>query len=381
LKKKIALLQMRKLFGLLCLFILLSAFNCDNEPVDFEINLSTVNTQLLGEWNLLEFSTEVISSTDNSTDSNLSEIRLFSSTTDYAINFSEDGFSTNGSYTYNFAVAIDEEIITNDNNAIENIELSNTYFVSNNSISLEDSFFELQVPGTELLVLAGEQTYSFTISDDGEYLIFFQNQTIIDRDPFSGVEAVINKRSSSVWTKDLSIISCDLRDATNQAAAAYNLSDEDIQLCIAYRMALENQISTCGDPEGRLQEIVDELGVCGLLSGDLLRVTAGPLDLDFPNKTITLNNGIITTEGISLDGNSNIFFQVQENQTGIDNFQNFRLTIDGTDYFPSYPGVNNFRSNTLISSNYSFNAIFEGTVASTAGVEILLSTGVVDVNY
>jgi hypothetical protein len=60
---------------------------------------------------------------------------------------------------------------------------------------------------------------------------------------------------------------------------------------------------------------------------------------------------------------------------------NFVIKVDGVDYFPHYPGVNNFRFNTLISSNFSLNAVFEGTVINAQGEELTLSVGIIDVNY
>ncbi|WP_400075698.1 hypothetical protein [Winogradskyella sp. R77965] len=174
---------------------------------------------------------------------------------------------------------------------------------------------------------------------------------------------------------------CDAQTITSNAESVYNLDPTIVQACIAYRTALENQVTECGDPNGELQDIIEELGHCGLISAEILRVTIGDFNAVFTTQIITFENGIITVEGISSGGNYSVFFQVPEGQVGIDEFQNFKIRINDTDYFPSYPGNNNFTSNTLISTNNSFNATFYGTVASPTGAELLLSQGIADVNY
>ncbi|WP_299121368.1 hypothetical protein [uncultured Winogradskyella sp.] len=174
---------------------------------------------------------------------------------------------------------------------------------------------------------------------------------------------------------------CDAQTITSNAESVYNLDPSIVQTCIAYRTALENQIAECGDVDGSLQLIVDDLGHCGLISAELLKVTVGDFNIVFTTQIITFENGIITTEGVSSGGHYEIFFQVSEGDVGLDSFQNFKIRINDTYYFPAYPGNNNFTSNTLISTNNSFNATFYGTAASVNGIELTLTQGIVDVNY
>ena len=55
-----------------------------------------------------------------------------------------------------------------------------------------------------------------------------------------------------------------LANATNLAEVNFNNATDDnySDYCIAYKLALENQIAECGDDDGSLQAIVDDLGDC-----------------------------------------------------------------------------------------------------------------------
>ncbi|WCO03039.1 lipocalin family protein [Psychroserpens ponticola] len=56
---------------------------------------------------------------------------------------------------------------------------------------------------------------------------------------------------------------CDIAmTLTSVAETAYNEDTSDTTLCNDYRVALENEIAICGDSDGSLQLIIDELGDC-----------------------------------------------------------------------------------------------------------------------
>ena len=53
--------------------------------------------------------------------------------------------------------------------------------------------------------------------------------------------------------------------------ALQSASDEDYApLCNAYAAALQSQINACGDPDGELQAIIEDLGDCGNESNEVL---------------------------------------------------------------------------------------------------------------
>ena len=372
---------MKKIELLCCLFVLLSTFNCDNEPVDFDFSALDVNPRLLGQWYLVEFDSEVSSLPNTDNQSATTETRIFSTSSAYSIFFNENSFRVSGEYTYNSRLKINGIEDTSNFYTNEDVDYTYGYSVDNDEIILQESPFDITTQEENTFYLQGEQKNSFVVSENGETLILFQDETLTDSNATVPEGRTITKRTSSIWIKDFTIFSCDLRDATRQAEIAYNQSNEDIQLCLDYRRALEDQIVECGDPDGRLSDTIEELGNCGRLSADVLRVTAGLQNIDFANKTISYSNEVISVYGSALFGNHSLSFEVPEYVTGIDTFLNFVIKVDGVDYFPHYPGVNNFRFNTLISSNFSLNAVFEGTVISAQGEELTLSVGIIDVNY
>jgi len=371
---------MKKTVSLICLFVLLSAFKCDNEPVDFDLSTLNINPKLLGEWYLVEFNAEV-SYIPQTEDQAITETRVFSTASNLTITFDNDNYRVRGDYTYNSRIKING--IENTSNFYTNNDIDTThgYTVNNDEVFFEESLFDITTQEANTLFLQGEQTSDFEVSENGQYLIFFQNETLTDSQQMVPDGVNVTKRTSSIWTKDITIFSCPLRDSTREAEIAYNQSNEDIQLCLNYRRALEDQIVECGDPDGSLADVINQLGNCGLLSADVLRVTAGLQNIDFANKTISYSNEVISVYGSALFGNHSLSFEVPEYVTGIDTFLNFVIKVDGVEYFPYYPGVNNFRFNTLISSNFSLNAVFEGTVISAQGEELTLSVGIIDVNY
>ncbi|WP_411894009.1 hypothetical protein [Winogradskyella sp. A2] len=372
---------MKKIAAFCCLFVLLSSLNCDNEPVDFDISTLNANPKILGEWYLVEFNTEVSYSPNPEDQSSNTETKVFSTSSDYTITFDDNNFRVSGDYTYNSRVKVNGIEETSNFYTNTGIDSTHGYSLNNDDIFFEESPFDITTQEENTIYLQGEQVKRFMISENGETLILFQDVTLNNTNGSIPDGVTVTKRTSSIWTKDFTVFSCPLRDATRGAQIAYSQSNEDIQLCLNYRRALEDQIIECGDPDGGLVNIIDQLGNCGLLSADVLRVTAGLQNIDFANKTISYSNEVISVYGSALFGNHSLSFELPEHVTGIDTFLNFVIKVDGVDYFPYYPGVNNFRFNTLISSNFSLNAVFEGTVINALGEELTLSVGIIDVNY
>ncbi len=372
---------MKKTLSLCCLFVCLFTFNCDNEPVDFDISVLSFNPKILGQWYLVEFNAEVSYIPNAEDQSTTTQTRVFSTASNYTITFDDDNFRLRGDYTYNARKKVNG--IEETSNFYSNGDVDSTYgyTIDDDEILFEEPVFNITTQEENTIHLQGQQIKSFVVSENGETLIIVQDETLTNSNAAIPAGATVTKRTSSVWTKDFTLFNCELRNATREAEIAYNESNQDIQLCLDYRRAVEDQIIECGDPDGSLVEIINQLGNCGLLSADVLRVTAGLQNIDFANKSISYSNEIISVYGSSLFGNHSISFEVPENVTGIDTFLDFVIEVDGIDYFPYYPGINNFRFNTLISNNFSFNAVFEGTVISAQGQELTLSVGIVDVNY
>lgn len=376
---------MKKLFPLLCLFTLLFAFTCEDEPLDFDVESSNNNTdsELIGEWNLSSFDISVSTTTNFQGQEISSDIEIYSTTVDYELDFTQNNFNTNGSYSYIADVTANGISVPTESYTLNNVNGSGSYSVSGNEMTVDGSFFEFTFEGMDFAELDGEQTANFEITNNGQTLTFSQNETTNEIDATTGAEITSSVVSTSVWTRDTVTNTCNAEAETSAAATAYNQDNTNEDLCIAYKEALENQISECGDANGNLQDILDDLGDCsaGSASGGTLRVTTGTLPIEFTQQSISIEDGLITVEGVSAGGSYEIYFQITEGDTGTDVFQNFVLTLNGTEYFPSTQGFEDFTSNTSVSSGNVLQATFFGIVESGAGADLSLTQGVVDMTY
>jgi hypothetical protein len=373
---------MKKLFPLLCLFTLLFAFTCEDEPLDFDAETSTdSDPELLGEWNLVSFDASVSTTTNFQGQQISSDVDINSTTVNYTIDFTESNFNTSGSYSYIADITANGINIPAEPYTLTDVNGSGSYSVNGNEMTIDGSFFEFSFQGMDFEELQGEQTANFQITDNGQTLTFSQNETTTDTDP-TGATVTSTQVSTSVWTRGSVSNTCDAQAETNAAATAYNQDNTNEDLCIAYRIALENQITECGDADGSLQNIIDELGECsGTTAGGTLKVTTGTLPIEFTQQTISIEDSLITVEGVSAGGSYEIYFQITEGDTGTNVFQNFVLTLNGTDYFPSTQGFDDFTSDTTVSSGNVLQATFFGLVESSAGADLNLTQGVVDVTY
>lgn len=373
---------MKKFFALLSLFSLLTAFTCENEPLDSGI-LDNTSTDLLGTWNLVEFNTDLTTSTNFEGQETTSNIVVTSTEVDYVLEFTGSTFSTNGSYTYNTNIVVNEAQVSNEPYTLTNVSGSGTYSTNENVMTIDGSFFEFEFNGgIDTSALEGEQTANFQISDDGETLTFSQNETTTETNATTGLQANVTKISTSVWVKSEATNDCTLQATTDAAATAYN-NDNTEALCNAYKTALQNQITECGDANGSLQTLLNDLGDCTIdntSNGDL-RVKVGTLVVDFTEQTINIDNGTITVSGTSSGGSYSIYFEITEGETGTDVLQNFVLTLNGTEFFPSTQGFEDFTSNTTVSSGNVLQATFYGVVESAAGADLSLTQGVANLTY
>jgi len=377
---------MKKFLALLSFLVLLTAFSCENEPLDDGLSSGSNNNNdgLVGTWNLVEFDVTLSTSSSFSGQSVSSDVVVFSTDVDYMVEFTEVSFATNGNYTYNANVEVDGNVVTNDTFTLNDVTGNGTYSTSGEEMTIDGSFFEFNFQGMDSSVLEGEQTLTYAITDGGNTLTFTQNETITESDAATGLEVTSTTNSTSVWTRGSgSTNTCEAQAATDQAEAAYNENNTDEDLCNAYKQALENQITECGDEDGSLQAIIDDLGDCSAsaVSNGTLSVNTGTLNIEFTQQTVTFENEVITVEGVSQGGSYVIYFQVTEGETGTDVLQNFVLTLNGTEYFPSTQGFDDFTSETTVSSGNVLQATFFGIVESSDGADLSLTQGMVDLSY
>ena len=376
---------MKKFFTLLSILTLVIATSCENEPLDDGVNSGNNNSNdgILGTWSLEDFSVSLSSSTDFNGQLIESDVEVQSTATNYTVEFTETSFFTNGNYTYDANVVVDGNVVSNDSYTLENVSGNGSYSTSGNEMTIDGSFFEFDFQGMDSSVLEGEQTVTFEITNNAQTLTFTQNETTTETDPATGMTVTSTTTSTSVWSREAGSNTCDAQAATDEAQTAYNADNTNEDLCNAYKQALENQIAECGDSNGSLQGIIDDLGDCsgGSSSNGTLSVTTGTLNIEFTQQTTTLEEGVITVEGVSQGGSYLIYFQITEGDTGTDVLQNFILTLNGTDYFPSTQGVDDFTSETTVSSDNVLQATFFGVVESSQGADVSLTQGMVDLAY
>ncbi|WP_299129192.1 hypothetical protein [uncultured Winogradskyella sp.] len=194
---------MKKIVKLFCLFSLLTAFSCENEPLDDGIETGAINTEgLIGAWDLVEFSSSLSTSTNFEGQIIASEVEIESTTVDYVVNFTASSFIANGSYSYVTDIVANGVEISGEAYNLENVSGSGNYSTNGNEITIDGSFFEFEFEGmADTAAFEGEQILTFQISEDGQNLTFIQNEVTTETDPTTQTEITINNNSISVWTK------------------------------------------------------------------------------------------------------------------------------------------------------------------------------------
>ncbi|MBR9757026.1 MAG: hypothetical protein GYB39_03005 [Algicola sp.] len=374
---------------LLLLFVLpiLTIMSCDNEPLDGEFGTSSNSNLLLGEWFAVSFdATTYTTSSFNGMVIN-SESIVVGSELDYTVIFDETTFTTSGDYVMTATAYMNGVQSGPFVESFQNVNGNGEYTVEGNTLSTNDAFFNLEIGGVETSEIAGPQTATFLITNNGNTLTISQNQETVEN--VEGLDVVIEIVSTTVWqrTQDNNpgVTACD--EATteaNAAAAAYNANSGDTTLCNAYISALESKITACGDPNGTIQATIDGLDCSQEQSTGVLKVTAGTLPIDFITRSATLSNGVITVTGSNTEQGANyhIYFEVTENETGVDVMQNFILTLSGSDYAPNTDGFDDFTSTITMSSGGQITGTFGGIVTGVSnGADLNLSQGEVDLAY
>lgn len=254
---------MKKITNLSYLVLITLSFlftSCENESLEgFDLeNGNVVSNNLLGTWTLDNFNLSVNSSSEIAGTIIESSTVVESENTNYDLTFLPSTFTTNGSYSYVVDLAVNGQQNTQ-NLSVENVSGSGNYTTNGSEVTSDGSFVTFEFEGSEFLETNGEQTSPYTISADGQTLTFTQNTTeTVSQDGFTSTSVVM---STSVWTK-VNTVNNPCEDAitfVEVAANQYNADSTNVDLCNAYNSALQNQINSCGDPDGSLQELIDGL--------------------------------------------------------------------------------------------------------------------------
>ncbi|MBC3845794.1 hypothetical protein H8K90_05350 [Winogradskyella echinorum] len=195
---------MKKLLSLFCLFTLLTAFTCENEPLDSDVDLETgdTNLDLIGTWDLVEFSTTLGNEMDFAGQIITSDLDVYSTETNYILEFTANTFTTNGNYSYNASVVVDGVEFSNEPYTLDNVSGNGSYSTNGNEMTVDGQFFEFSFEGEmDSSALEGEQTATFELSEDGQTLTFTQNEIVVTDDAATGTTVTSNVQGSSVWVR------------------------------------------------------------------------------------------------------------------------------------------------------------------------------------
>ena len=175
--------------------------------------------------------------------------------------------------------------------------------------------------------------------------------------------------------------------AANQAESAFNNADDSNYsvLCNAYKGALQDKITACGDTNGNIQSIIDGLGDCIQSTTNVeISLIAGTLPIEFDLVNVVEEGGVLKVTGnTSANGASNyeIYFEVTPGSTGVDIINStFYLTLTST-FYPDTSGFDDFTSN--ITTNYTDVLVgtFGGIVTNADNGNLSITSGVIDITY
>lgn len=196
---------MKKLTALLSFLVLFTAFTCDDEPLDDGISITdttggTANSgDLIGEWTLVSFDVDMTSQVVTPQMTVETNIIIESTDVDYNIIFNASDFTASGSYSYDTDISTNGQSFS-DSYVMENVSGSGVYTVDGNQLTANGQFFEFTFDGVDdSMFNTDEQTVTFEITDNGNTLTFYQDDTQVDNS--TGFETTISTVATSVWQR------------------------------------------------------------------------------------------------------------------------------------------------------------------------------------
>ena len=183
-------------------------------------------------------------------------------------------------------------------------------------------------------------------------------------------------------------ISC-VAAATNTAIAAEAYSTatdaQKVEKCVAYKVALQAQIASCGDTSGTLQLIINSLGDCTVTTNPgvtgAITVTVGSSPRTFNANIAVTTTG--TTRHIYAEDSAGYYieFDLAPNATGTSALQNFNIHLISSDYNPlAVSGGGNWTSNITLNSATKITGTFNGYVTSSSNATLDLTSGSINLN-
>lgn len=195
---------MKKIAYLFCLFILCSAFTCENEPLegDFvteEVDPDNVaNGSVVGTWTLVSMEADITTTTSFQGIDFSGVFNAEVTDSDYTLVFEASTYSVSGDYEMTITSTF-EGVSESYTDSYTNVTGGGNYSTNGNIMTVNGQFFDFELEGAPTDLESGEQTAEFQLSNDGQTLTFFQDETITQNE--AGFEATVGTVSTSVWQK------------------------------------------------------------------------------------------------------------------------------------------------------------------------------------
>ena len=175
---------------------------------------------------------------------------------------------------------------------------------------------------------------------------------------------------------------------TQQAATALanaETDDDYASACDAYKQAIQNEINECGDDDGSLQALLDDLGSdCSISdnSDDIeISVVAGTNTIEFDVVQVVENGNILEVSGEETSSGFTVYFEVEQGLTGTDIINSTFVLGLTSDFFPSTQGFDDFTSEIVENTPGTLFGTFFGLVENADGAEVSLTQGQILISY
>lgn len=174
--------------------------------------------------------------------------------------------------------------------------------------------------------------------------------------------------------------------AAAEALEVFNASGGDamtfVEACGAYSIALQAQIIACGDTDGSLNDIVQELGDCSLPEEDgPVRVMIDGTQTNFNTAAVTISGSLLSVLATDVDTGDTFTFSLVLAQTGEGFLQSTELTVDSVIHTPLSSGDTPYINNITANDGTTIVGTFSGTFLSPTGGEVVTTNGIIDIIY
>ncbi len=183
------MINLTKLFLAFALFCSLAS--CGN---DDDMNISE---DIQGTWSVISFVAETQTSTTVNDQTFTGTSNIEGSNLDYDVTFAVDNFTTNGSYDISSTTTTSGTTQTF-NQSYTNVTGVGTYSTSGNVMTIDGTFFEIEVDGFDESLINGEQMTNFEINSNGN-LVFSQDET--NTTTTNEITTTTTIISTSVWER------------------------------------------------------------------------------------------------------------------------------------------------------------------------------------